>query len=235
MRTDRIKAPAATLAACGLLLAGTPAATAGPLLTLDASARAAVANDEMQVTLAAERDGTQLAELNDAVLAQLDAALREAKATPGVRSRLGSLWTQPHFSRDGKPAGWRVRGEVVLESGDQPALARLAGRLAERLQLAGVQFRLSEPKRRQEETRLLAEAAANFRQRAADAAAAFGFAGYDIREMTLNGAARSRPPRSLAMPRLAESSAAMGAVAPLPAEGGDSDVVMSVSGTVELK
>ena len=221
--------------AAGLTLAGAAAALAGPLLTLDASARAAVANDEMQVTLAAEQDGTQLAQLNEAVLMQLNAALREAQDTPGVRARLGSLWTQPQLSRDGRPAGWQVRGEVVLESGDQPALGQLARRLAERLQLAGVQFRLSEARRRQEQTRLLAEAAANFRQRAADAATAFGFAGYDLREMTLNGAARSQPPRPLAMPRMAESGAAMAAAAPLPAEGGDSDVVMSVSGAVELK
>lgn len=214
-----------------LLLGGMSAARAGPLMSLGASARAAVANDEMQVTLAAERDGAQLAESNEAVLTRLNAAIAEARTVPGVRARLGSIHTHPSYGRDGRPTGWRVRGEVVLESAEQRALAQLAGRLAERMQLAGVQFRLSETRRRQEEARLLTEAAAGFRKRAEDAARAFGFAAYEIREIVLDDASRPVPPRPVVSMRAAEMSAA---AAPLPSEGGDSDVIVTVSGKVEL-
>ena len=60
-----------------VLWAATPA-QAGPVLALDAQARAAVANDEMVVVLAVERDGAQVGPLNDAVLSQLNAAIAEA-------------------------------------------------------------------------------------------------------------------------------------------------------------
>lgn len=223
----------AAVAAGACLLALVPvAAAAGPSLSLEASARAAVSNDEMQVVLAAERDGAQLAELNDAVLTQVNAAIAEAKATPEVQARLGGVSTQPVFSREGKPIGWRVRGEVVLESRELRTLSRLAGRLAERMQLAGVQFRLSDARRRQEEARLLTDAAANFRQRATDAARAFGFADYEIRELVLDGAPRPVP---RAVPMRAAEMQMRTAGAPLPAEGGESDVVVRVTGTVELK
>lgn len=205
-------------------------AIAAATLTLEASARAAVPNDEMAITLAVERDGPQPGALNEAVIAQLNAALAEARSVEGVRARLGQVWTQPNFTREGRPQGWRVRGEIVIESTRLQPLAQLGGRLAERMLLTGVQFRLSRERRRIEEGRLLAEAAQAFRARAAEAAVAFGFAGYEIKEIALRGAGGSAP-RPMPMARAPAEAAA----SPLPIEGGDSDVVVTVSGTVELR
>jgi predicted secreted protein len=222
------------LAAAGLafavLAAALAPAHAGPTLALDAQARAAVPNDEMVVVLAAERDGAQVGPLNEAVLVQLNAAIAEARGVEGVRARLGSMSTQPSWNRDGRPQGWRVRGEVILESTRIAALAQLGGRLGERMQLAAVQFRLSAERRQTEEKRLVGEAAKAFRARAADAAAAFGFAGYELKELALRGSGTPPGPR----PMMARAAAA-DAAAPLPTEAGDSDVVVAVTGTVELK
>lgn len=205
-------------------------AHAGPTLALDAQARAAVPNDEMVVVLAAERDGAQVGPLNEAVLQQLNAAIAEARGVEGVRARLGSVSTQPGWHRDGRPQGWRVRGEVILESTRIAALAQLGGRLGERMQLSAVQFRLSAERRQAEERRLLGEAAKAFRTRAAEAAAAFGFGGYELKELALRGSGTPPGPRPM-MARVAAADAA----APLPAEAGDSDVVVLVTGTVELR
>jgi predicted secreted protein len=203
---------------------------AGPTLSLDAQARASVPNDEMVVTLAAERDGPQVAPLNEAVLAQLNAAIAEARAVAGVRARLGSIWTQPMHARDGKPIGWRVRGEVVLESEQVQALAQLGGRLGERMQLAGVAFRLSHARRRAEEQRLLAEAAQTFQARAAEAAEAFGFRSFELKDLSVRAAGQPGP-----RPMMAARGVAEAAAAPMPSEGGESEVVVVVTGTVELK
>jgi predicted secreted protein len=215
-----------------VLWTATPA-QAGPVLALDAQARAAVANDEMVVVLAVERDGVQVGPLNDAVLSQLNAAIAEARGVEGVKARLGTVYTQPNSTREGKTQGWRVRGEVVLESTRMVALAQLGARLGERMQLAGVQFRLSSERRQAEEKRLIAEAARAFRTRAADAAAAFGFAGYEIKELALRSGGNPPGPRPMAA--MARGGGADVAAAPLPTEGGDSDVVVGVSGSVELK
>jgi predicted secreted protein len=207
-------------------------AQAGPVLSLDAQARAAVANDEMVVMLAVERDGAQVGPLNDAVLSQLNSAITEATRVEGVKARLGSIYTQPNYTREGKTQGWRVRGEIVLESTRMPALAQLGARLGERMQLTGVQFRLSSERRQVEERRLIAEAARAFRARAADAAAAFGFAGYELKELALRSGGNPPGPR----PMVAMSRGGLDvAAAPLPTEGGDSDVVVGVTGSVELK
>jgi predicted secreted protein len=203
-------------------------AHAGPKLTLDAQARSLVSNDEMVLTLAVERDGPQVGPLNEAVLAELNSAIALAKEVPGLRPRLGSVFTHPMHSRDGKPIGWRVRGEVVLESSQMEALAQLGGRLGERMQLANVQFRLSSERRRAEERRLLGDAARAFQARAGEAANAFGFKSFEMQELSLRAAEEPRP-RPMTMMRAEAQSA------PLPAEGGDSEVVVVVTGTVELK
>jgi len=207
-------------------------AHAGPTLALDAQARATVPNDEMVVTVAVEREGPQAGPLNEAVVAQLNAAILEARTVDGIRARLGGISTQPQFARDGRQQGWRVRGEVVLESTRMAALAQLGARLGERMQLAAVQFRLSGERRRAEEKQLVAEAAQAFRARAAEAATAFGFQGYDLKELALRTGGQPGP-RPLAMARGGAESAP--ASMPLPAEGGDSEVVVTVTGTVELK
>lgn len=207
-------------------------AQAGPTLTLDAQARAAVANDELVVVLAVERDAAQPGPANDAVLRALEAALAEGRATEGVKARLGSVSTQPQFNRDGRPQGWRVRGEAVLSSTRTAALAQLAGRLSERMQLAAVQYRLSAERRHLEERRLVAEAATAFRAKAAEAARAFGFFDYELKSLTLHTGGDAGPgPRPMAM-----AAARAGAeAAPLPADAGESEVVVGVSGSVELR
>ncbi len=208
-------------------------AHAGPVLGLEAQARAVVANDEMVVVLRVEREGPKVSTLNDAVLSQLNAAIAEAKTVEGVKARLGSVSTYPQQFSGGRTQSWNVSGQIVLESSRMAALAQLSARLGERMQLAGVRFRLSAERRQTEEKRLIAEAARAFRSRAAEAAAAFGFAAYDLKELSLRSAGDDPGPHRM-MVAMARSAGDV-AAAPLPTEGGDSDVIVSVSGSVELK
>jgi predicted secreted protein len=211
-----------------VLLAVPLLTAAGPALQLDSAARAEVPNDEMVVTLAVEHSGPQVGELNDTVLSRLNDAIAKAKSVPKVDARLGGVTTQPNWS-DGRQVGWQVRGEVVLESLDMEALSVLSGRLAKDMQLTGVNFRLSPARRMAEEKELLQEAASNFREKAASAAKAFGFSDYELRELSLQHKDGVQPPRPMMM------RAASAEMAPVPPEGGRSEIVVTVSGTVELK
>ena len=217
-----------------LCLSGAQSVAAAPTLQLDAKASATVTNDEMVVVLAVERDGQQLAPINEAVVSQLNAAIAEARRVEGVRARLGSLSTFPSFTREGKANGWRVRGEVVLESRMLQQLSQLTGRLSEKMQLASVMFRLSSERRRIEEDRLLSEAAKSFQDKATQAATAFGFKSYQIRDLSLRPGGNFQP-RPVYMGRSADAMPmAASAPPPVPTDGGESEVVVSVSGTVDL-
>ena len=234
-RTAAVCAASLILGLMGAKLATAASTQAStPTLQLDAMASATITNDEMVVVLAFERDGQQLAPINEAVVSQLNAAIAEARRVEGVRARLGSLSTFPNFTREGKPNGWRVRGEVVLESRMLQQLAQLSGRLSEKMQLASVAFRLSSERRRTEEDRLLTEAAKSFQNKATQAAAAFGFKSYQIRELSLRPGGNFQP-RPVYMGRSAEAMPmAASAPPPVPTDGGESEVVVSVGGTVNL-
>jgi predicted secreted protein len=201
-------------------------------LSLEASAKSQVTNDEMVVTLAAERDGQDLAALNQSVLIALNSGLDEAKRVIGVKPKLGSISTQPNYNAQGRPMGWKVRGEIVLTSGNLAGLGKLAGDLSARLQLASIQFRLSDENRSAVEKRLLTEAANAFRSRAKDASTALGFTSYAIKDVQLGNGYQIT-----VRPMMAKADAIMSArsSAPVPTDSGESEVTVSFSGTIDLK
>lgn len=206
-----------------------PAFVSATALNLETQASAKVANDEMTVSFTAVRTGPSVAPLNEAVLSTLNDAVRTAKSVAGVKVRLGGVTTNPDW-RDGKPAGWQVRGELVLSSGDIKALSELSGQLGEKLQISGVVFGLSQETRLAQENRLLDEAATRFRARSAAAVKAFGYQRYEIEELALNQPMPLRPTmQSMEMRGISVASAS-----PLPAEGGESEVVVSVSGRIRM-
>lgn len=207
-------------------------ALAGPTVNLAADARAAMTNDEMSVRLAVEREGESLGPLNRAVLDALNEAIEAAQKIDGVRARIGSLQTHPRYTQQGRTSGYRVRGDVVLESRRFAELGTLAGILAQKMQLAGVGFQLSRGARAQAEQRLLDEAAGAFRARAEAAARAFQMQGYELKTLTI-GNAGGATPRPVYSPMMAEG--AMRAAPPVPVEGGETEVVVTISGAVELR
>lgn len=216
---------------CASLLLAAGKVWAGPVVTLDADARTRVANDEMVVSVSAERDGANVAQLNEAVLRDLNDAIAQARRNAAIKPRLAGVYTSPMYNQ-GKPSGYRVSGQVELVSTDFVALSALAGELGQKLQLTGVSFRLTPDKRAREEQALLNAAAHAFRSKALDTARAFDFKDYDLKTMTV-GRSASEP--IVRMRAVAYDAMPKAAAAPMPAEGGDSDVVVSISGTVELR
>lgn len=216
--------------ACSSSLAQT--ASRAPTLTLEASARTEVTNDEMVIRLAVEREGTDLNSINQFVLQSLNSGIEQAKKVSDVKATLGSLYTNQNWTPQGRPSGWKVRGEIVLQSKNLAGLGQLAGDLSARMLLAGVQFRLSAEARAQAEKRLLVEAANAFRNRAKEASLALGFKDFAMKDLNLSNGFNV-----IVRPLLARAEMAMAktASAAVPTESGESEVVLSFSGSIELK
>jgi predicted secreted protein len=196
-----------------------------PTLTLDAQSKAVVANDEMQVAFAFEREGTDLGAMNQAVLQALSSAIADAKKVEGVKARMGSVQTNP--------SGGKVRGEVSFTSQNFTALGNLSGQLSQKLQFSGVSFKLSDEAKTTAERQLIRSAANAFRGKAQEAAVALGFKAFEMKDINLNNAGNTivRPVQMMRAMR----SDSMSASAPVPAEGGESEVIVTFSGTVNLK
>lgn len=232
----------------GALLAGPALAQSNPVtvwqaapqnvVNLSAEASREVPQDLIAITLAAIREGSDAAVVQTQLRQALDAALAEARkvARPGgVEVRTGSFNLSPRYA--GKPgtapviSGWQGRAELVVEGSDTAAISQLAGRL-NGLTVARVGYGLSREARDKVEAEVAAQAISRFKDRAEAHARQFGFAGYSLREVSVNSA-ESGAPMPAPMYRTAVAAAPMAEQAQ-PVEPGRTTVSVSVNGSIQL-
>jgi predicted secreted protein len=202
------------------------------VLSLSAQASAEVPQDVVTITLFYEQEANDPASLTTTLNQRADAALQKARGVSGVTASSGQFSIFPSTDRDGRISAWRGRTEVVLESHDFTAAAKLAGDIASVMQVGNVQFSLSPEAQREAEQKLSGQAIASFRDQAMSAARAFGYSSYTIREVNVgHGFMQPRPVMMAARAVSADAKVAQ----PVPLEGGTSTVTVNVSGSVQMK
>jgi predicted secreted protein len=223
-----------------LLLASLSCATAAQtteppqnVLQLSTSGSVEVQQDLLSITLTTTREAADAASVQTQLKSALDTALAEARknAQPGqLDVRTGNFSLSPRQTREGKISGWQGTAELVLEGRDFARITQTAGRITT-LGVGGVGFGLSREARAKVEVEAQSLAIENFKQKATELARGFGFAGYTLREVSVN-ANEGGPIR----PRMMAAQAkAFAADAPVPVEAGKTSVVVNVSGSVQLK
>lgn len=192
-----------------------------------------VQQDLLSITMNTSREGADPAAVQAQLKTALDAALTEARKAvlPGqLDVRTGNFSLYPRYGRDGKMTGWSGSAELVLEGRDIPRITQTAGRIST-LTMGGVSFGLSREQRARVETEAQAIAIERFKAKAAELARGFGFGGFTLREVSVNSNDQGMPrPRMMAM----EAKSSM-ADSPVPVEAGKTSVVVTVSGTVQLR
>ena len=204
------------------------------VLQLQASGTVEVQQDLLQINLTTAREGADPTVVQSQLKAALDAALAEARknAQPGqLDVRTGNFALYPRHTRDGKLSGWSGTAELILDGRDFARITQTAGRITT-MTMGGVSFGLSREQRSKVEGEAQALAIERFKAKAAELAKGFGFTGYTLREVAVNA---NEPgfPRPLMRAAAMEAKAAdSGSV---PVEAGKSTVVVTVSGTVQLR
>lgn len=228
-------------AVCAATMLAAPAWAQVPLATtvapqnvvsLSASASMEVPKDQLTIVFSTTRDGPDAAQVQSQLKQALDAALAEARkaARPGqLEVQTGNFSLYPRHTAKG-PNGWTGSAELVVEGKDMAAISQLAGRI-QTLTIARTGFGLSREAREKVDAEVTAQAIASFKLKAAEVARQFGFAGWALREVTVQGA--DMPPMQ-PMPRIAMASAPAMADAALPIEAGKATVSATVSGSVQL-
>ena len=207
-------------------------ATPSGVLSLSAGITREVSNDTAVMPLFVERQGSDPAKVADSVARALDQGTRLVKENGAFQVRTGNVGTYQHHDRDGKVVGWRSRGELILESTEFQKIAEVAARLNPLMQIASVHFKLSRAARTREEGELIEEAVVAFREKATRAAKALGYTEYAVREVTLSSAGHDCMPP---VPRYAKALNAQMEAAPVPLEGGKTEIAITISGSVQLE
>lgn len=231
----RVQAGMAMLALWG---GGAALADSGParanVLNFGTEASAEVVKDWLTITLTATREGSDAAAVQAPLKQAVDAALAEARRqvqAGALEVRTGTFNVSPRYGREGRITGWVGSAEVVLEGRDTARVAALAGRLSH-LAITQAGYSLSRELREKHEAELAAEAIRKFRQRAAEMAQQFGFGGYSLVEVTVQGGAQDdgRPRPYVTM----KAATAAADAAPVPTEPGRGLLTATVQGSVQL-
>ncbi|MDB5872427.1 MAG: hypothetical protein JWQ07_1869 [Ramlibacter sp.] len=226
-------AGALVLAAASAVAQGSPYPPPQNVLQLSASGTVEVQQDLLSLSMTTTREGADANAVQGQLKAALDAALTEARkaALPGqLDVRTGNFSLYPRYTRDGKISGWNGTAELVLEGRDFPRITQTAGRI-QTLTMGGVSFGLSREQRSKVEGEAQALAIDRFKAKAAELAKGFGFSGYSLREVSVN----SNDQGAVRPMRMAMEAKAMSSDSPVPVEAGKSTVLVTVSGTVQLK
>ncbi|MBY0409622.1 MAG: SIMPL domain-containing protein [Burkholderiaceae bacterium] len=229
-------ATAAALAFVGSALAQTaPASEPRNIMQLSATGTVEVQQDLLVLSMAISKEAADSASLQSQLKQALDVALVEAKRTaqPGQMDvRTGPFGLYPRYGKDGKINGWQGRAELVLEGRDFARITSTAGKI-QTLAISQISFGLSREARTMVEGEAQTQAIEQFKARASELAKGFGFSNYTLREVAVNSNEMMPGPRPRMMAAEAKSSAF--ADSSVPVEAGKAQVIVNVSGSVQMR
>ena len=201
---------------------------------ISASGTVEVQQDLISIAMNTTASGSDASAVQTQLKQALDTALTQARqaALPGQMDvRTGNFSLYPRYGKDSKINGWQGNAELVLEGRDFVRITTTAGKI-QTLTLGNVSFSLSREQRAKVEGDAQTLAIESFKTKAGEVAKSFGFAGYTLREVSVNANDQGYSPRPRVMTMQARSDMAE---APVPVEAGKTAVQVTVSGSVQMK
>lgn len=226
--------PCASSHAQSSTMSAAPQASLHQVLHLTASAQTEVPQDWLVMTMGVQKEGMQAPAVQKQISAVLAAAVAVASpmGQPGaLEVSTGEMNVSPRHGRDGKVNGWVGTAQLVLQGRDAAQITALAGRLQD-LVVSQIEWRLSAEHINKAEARIQAEAVERFQSKAQALSGQFGFAAYTLREVRISTQDAGSGP---VMPRMAMAYADAPESAPVPTAAGKSRLVVSVSGSIQLR
>ena len=197
---------------------------------LQAQQGESVSNDTMHVTLNSYAEMQDSSKLAARINQEMDWALAKAKQYADVKVSTGGYQIWP-VTRKEVTSAWRGQQDLILESKNTEMLSQLTGQLQEKLKIKSMSFSVSDEKRIAVENRLIDVALDAFKVRAGIVGDNLKAKGYRIVELNV-GTSAQRPP---VMYQARMASVSMEASDSVAVEGGESNVQVTVSGSIELQ
>lgn len=233
----RVVAPLVVLACVVPAASANAQAVSQPsnVVQLQATGSVDVPQDWLTVRLSTTREAPDAATVQNQLKQATEAALAllRPQTRPGeFEVRTGAFGVYPRYASAGKIAGWHGSTELIIEGRDVERISGAVGKVPG-LTVGQVGFSLSREARRKMEAQVQAMAIDRFKTKATEIAQAFGFSGYQLREVAVTTA--DEPVRPIYARPMAMEAKAAASDAPIPVEAGTSTVSVTVSGSVQLR
>ena len=202
--------------------------TAPTTVELSAEASRVAPNDIAIATAYFEASDADPAKLSRQVNGAIAAALEQIRRYPDVKAKSAGTSTYPVYGKEGRPIeAWRMRSELQLESRDLPDLSELLGKLQASLALSGLVTQPAPDTHKSIADLVATDAIRAFQARAKTIADTLGKA-YHIRHLSIGYGGPPQPIRPM------KTMALRAEAAPMPIEAGESEIAVTVNGTIEL-
>ncbi|MBC8737111.1 DUF541 domain-containing protein [Paraburkholderia sp. UCT31] len=202
----------------------------GPIANFNARATVDVPQDTARADLYAEASASTVAAATEEVNRALKEGLTLARDVHGVTAKTGSFRSFPTYDQKQKVTGYRVHGDLSVESHDFDAFSQVLTRLSSGLLVSNVAYSLSEQEAATAASKAMTQASANFKAQASLVAKSLGYSSYDIKEISVNSDSGFVPRPVMAMARMSEATRTAAQVEP-----GTTSVTVTVNGSVRLK
>lgn len=203
-------------------------------LAILATATRELQNDVLSIYFVASESGADANAVQEALRKKLADALAIVKPLlkeGEVETETGGFSVHPRYDKKSLIIGYEGSTVLTVSGTDTVTISELASKLTTMV-VSGTSNSLSRKRRQSIEKELTAEAIKSFREKANDAAAAFGFPEWlpgSIKVYVL-GNGYNRPIRAMA----ASMEAKGGSATPLEVESGKTEIGISVDGTIIL-
>jgi len=202
-------------------------------IDLMASAALDVENDLLIATVYAEVEDNDQADAAEDVNEAIAWAADRARTVSDIEIQTMNYSTRPVYANGRRIVGWVARQSLRLESADAEVLSSLLGELQERVAIQSIGYGLSRAARNAAEETLIAEALAQFNQRAELVARELDREGFRIVRLSV-GTPNGFFPRRQELATFGGADAQVAFAAP-EIEAGTQALTVTINGTVELE
>lgn len=205
------------------------------IIQLSTTASVSASQDLLKMSLSTTKEGLEASQVQEQLKKAVDEALKQLKtnASPTTYSvQTGSFSLNPRYSNQGKLNGWQGSAELSIEGKDFGAIAQAAGAVKSMV-INSTTFSLSEEKRLEANAKAQSIAIERFKVKSQSIAKSFGYSAYNLKNVVISEAGSDNEPIYAA--RSKNIAFAMADSAPVPVQGGNSDVVVRVNGSIVLK
>ena len=189
-----------------------------------------VNNDLLTARMSVEINDKLPGRIAQQINATLNDALKKAAAFSAVKVSTGNQNTEAIYDKNKKFIGYRGHAELNLESRDFESAGKLIASLQEKMQLAGIDFRVATVTQKQIETDLIEEAIDAFKKRAETVRVLLNGNSYKLVRLDINHSGHNQSRENFRSRMLFDANNA-----PLQNfSGGQSEISGQVSGTIEI-
>lgn len=190
-----------------------------------------VANDEITVTMAIERNNPDAAKLSNEINQVIISANTTIKKFSTIKSSSSDYSIRPIYSRDKQLDHWRGASSITLKSQNVKDMIKLVQQLQKTLLIKSTRYNVSAARKEKIEAGMIDTALKKFTARATQVSKSMGFIKYRLVNININNSG-SNPRPTYAMDSFQAVSAEM---APATFESGQSTLKVIVSGTIQME